>query len=67
MVNVEALLEGQTLTVTALGRHSQRLTSAKHTIKQSDRLVGNTHLETERVHFYRAITHGGAGLLRLYL
>ncbi len=57
MTNVDALIQGQTLTVTGLGKHSQRPTNAKHAIKQSDRLVGNPHLESERLHFYRAITH----------
>jgi Transposase DDE domain len=57
MTNVDALIQGQTLTVTGLGRHSQRPTNAKYAIKQSDRLVGNTHLQSERVHLYRAIVH----------
>jgi len=57
MTNVEALIQGQTLTVTGLGRHSQRPTNTKHAIKQSDRLIGNVHLEYDRIHFYRAIVH----------
>jgi hypothetical protein len=38
MTNVRALIQGQTLTVTGLGRHSHRSTNTKHAIKQSDRL-----------------------------
>jgi len=57
MTNVDAVIQGQTLTVTGLGRHSPRPTSAKHAIKQSDRLVGNAHLHRERVSLYRAVSH----------
>ncbi len=57
MTNVEALITGQTLTVTGLGRYLPRPIHAKHAIKQSDRLVGNPHLQGEQVHFYRAIVH----------
>ncbi len=57
MTNVDALITGQTLTVTGLGRHSSRPIHTKHAIKQSDRLVGNAHLQTERIHVYRAIVH----------
>jgi len=57
MTNVGALLQGQTLTVTGLGRSSCRPVSAKYAIKQSDRLVGNTHLKTELVQIYRALIH----------
>lgn len=57
MTNVEALIQGQTLTVTGLGRNSHRATNAKHAIKQSDRLIGNTHLEHDRIHLYQALVH----------
>src|SRR3989338_7706700 len=57
MTNVAALIQGRTLTVTGLGRNSPRPTSAKHAIKQSDRLVGNTHLHHEQIHLCRALTH----------
>ena len=54
---VTALVQGQTLTVTALGRSSPRAISMKHGIKHSDRLIGNVHLHEERGAIYRAITH----------
>ncbi len=41
---VESLVYGQILTVTGLGRSSLRNISMKHSIKQSDRLIGNPHL-----------------------
>lgn len=57
MTSVEALVTGQTLTVTALGRHSPRDSKTKHAIKQADRLIGNPHLYAQRDEFYRALTH----------
>ena len=57
MTTVEALVTGQTLTVTALGRHSPHDIKTKHAIKQADRLVGNPHLYAQRDSFYRALTH----------
>ena len=57
MTNVDSLIQGQRLTVTGLGRHSSRPTSRKHAIKQSDRLIGNSHLVKERIAIYRAIIH----------
>ena len=53
---VESLVHGQVLTVTGLGRSSLRNTSMKHTIKQSDRLIGNTHLYGERQSIYQTVT-----------
>ena len=52
MTGVEGLLNGQTLSVTAVGRHSPRETTSKHAIKQADRLIGNAHLFAERELFY---------------
>jgi hypothetical protein len=52
---VESLLYGQTLTVTGLGRASRRATLMKHSIKQSDRLIGNPHLTHERRAIYQAL------------
>jgi len=57
MTSVEALVVGQTLTVTALGRHSPRDSKTKHAIKQADRLIGNPRLYAQRDEFYRAFTH----------
>ena len=48
---VEALLKGQRLWLTALGRHVGG-TSEKHGIKRIDRLLGNGHLRPERAAFY---------------
>ena len=53
---VGALIEGQTLTVTGLGRSSLRNISMKHSIKQSDRLIGNSHLYKEREYLYQTVT-----------
>ena len=55
MAGVEALVTGQTLTVTGLGRALPRDISMKHGIKQSDRLVGNVHLFEERCAIYQAV------------
>lgn len=55
--NVDALLHGQRLSVTGLGRSSRRDIMTKHAIKQSDRLVGNGHLFSERFAYYQAICH----------
>lgn len=53
--NVDSLLYGRCLSVTGLGRSSRRSSHTKHAIKQSDRLVGNTHLFHERIQFYQAM------------
>lgn len=53
---VESLIYGNTLTVTGLGRSSLRNISMKHSIKQSDRLVGNAHLYEERKSIYQMVT-----------
>jgi len=53
---VESLIHGNTLTVTGLGRSSLRYISMKHSIKQSDRLIGNPHLYEERASIYQAVT-----------
>ena len=52
---VESLLYGQTLTVTGLGRSSLRASGMKHSIKHSDRLIGNGHLCQERLSIYQAV------------
>jgi Transposase DDE domain len=53
---VESLVYGQTLTVTGLGRSSLRDISMKHSIKQSDRLIGNIHLYAERLCLYQSVS-----------
>ena len=55
MDTVESLVYGQTLTVTGLGRASLRNISMKHSIKQSDRLIGNPHLYEERWAIYQTV------------
>jgi len=52
---VNALVCGQSLTVTKLGRHLPRDISMKHGIKQSDRLIGNTCLYEESPVIYQAV------------
>lgn len=49
---VQALLDGQRLGLTALGRHLPGRTTPKHAIKRMDRLLGNPHLQQERPLFY---------------
>ena len=55
MDGVESLVYGQTLTVTGLVRSSLRDISMKHSIKQSDRLIGNPHLYDERFTIYQTV------------
>lgn len=52
---VEALLHGQRLTLSDLGRHLPGVESARHAIKRVDRLLGNDHLHGERCAIYRAL------------
>lgn len=49
---VNALVTGQRLWLTALGRHVGGGVSEKHGIKRIDRLLGNRHLRLERRGFY---------------
>ena len=53
---VDALVRGQTLTVTGLGRATVRDISMKQGIKHSDRLVGNPHLRAEGQSIYQAVS-----------
>jgi len=53
---VAALVTGQTLTVTGLGRATVRDISMKQGIKQSDRLIGNRHLSAEGQSIYQAVS-----------
>lgn len=54
--NVLAALMGQCLTVTGLGRAIQSEAKPKHCIKRADRLLSNTHLQSEYLSIYSAIT-----------
>lgn len=53
---VQALIAGQRLGLTALGRHLPGNIAPKHAIKRMDRLVGNPHLQQERPLFYWHVT-----------
>jgi hypothetical protein len=61
---VSALLHGHHLTLTDLGRamHSEAYT--KHSIKRVDRLLGNAHLQHERLLFYWKMLTALLGSLR---
>lgn len=53
---VDAVTRGGRLTLTGLGHTLHSRTSIKHTIKRMDRLLGNTHLQCERLLIYAAVT-----------
>lgn len=55
MDNIEGLVYGHTLTVTGLGRCLPRDIDMKHAIKQSDRLIGNSHLTREVPVIYQSV------------
>jgi hypothetical protein len=48
---------GRALTLTALALGTSRATSVRHRVKCVDRLLGNAHLERERIDTYRALAH----------
>jgi hypothetical protein len=50
---VQALMIGQRLSLTHLGRHRQGRAHVKHHIKAVDRLLANAHLHTEIPNVYR--------------
>lgn len=52
MSSVSALLHGNCLTLTDLGRAMPSEAYTKHSIKRVDRLLGNAHLQHERPLFY---------------
>ena len=52
---VHGLLVGGRLTLTDLGRQLQTAAFVKHNIKCVDRLLGNAHLQHERVAIYRGV------------
>jgi hypothetical protein len=52
---VHALLDGNKLSLTQLGRHRDGSAFEKHHIKAADRLLANRHLHSERDAIYRAI------------
>jgi len=56
MAAVGAGLSGASVSITALGRALSGPAYIKHKIKRLDRLVGNRHLNTERMALYGAMT-----------
>lgn len=55
-VNVMAALNGEVLTVTALGRSIKSEAKEKHCIKRADRLLSNRRLHGERQDLYAALS-----------
>ncbi len=55
-VNVKAALDGQSLTVTHLGRAISSEAKEKHCIKRADRLLSNGHLHAERLRIYSTVS-----------
>ena len=53
MVATEALLDGNQLSLTQLGRNISGTVAPKHNIKLVDRLLGNTHLHTDKITIYQ--------------
>lgn len=53
LVSVEGLLRGRELWLSELGRHLPGRAKEKHKIKRVDRLLGNPHLQHERLGLYR--------------
>ncbi len=48
MVATEALLDGNQLSLTQLGRNISGAVAPKHNIKRIDRLLGNPHLHSDK-------------------
>ena len=53
MLATQALLTGQRLSLTQLGRQLASAAQVKHKIKRIDRLLGNAHLHHERTSIYQ--------------
>ena len=53
IVATKSLLDGNQLSLTQLGRNISGNVAAKHSIKRIDRLLGNHHLNTDRLAIYR--------------
>ena len=56
MAAVESGLTGASVSITALGRAVSGATHIKHKIKRMDRLVGNSHINGERLALYGVMT-----------
>ena len=53
----DALISGNKLTLTEIGRNLSGAAHVKHKIKRVDRFLKNTHLHNERIAIYHAIAH----------
>ncbi len=53
IVATTSLLDGDKFSLTELGRKINSRTSPKHCIKRIDRLLGNHHLNSERLAIYQ--------------
>lgn len=53
---IEAVVQGAPLSLTSLGRSLTTKAQVKHNIKKVDRLLGNIHLQKERIYFYQWMT-----------
>ncbi|CAM3961185.1 IS4 family transposase [Shewanella aquimarina] len=53
MVATKSLLDGDQLSLTQLGRHISGNVAPKHSIKRIDRLLGNRHINNDRLTIYR--------------
>ncbi len=51
----DALVRGERLTLTAIGRHLPSKAKVKHKIKRVDRLLGNTKSHADLINIYQAI------------
>jgi len=64
MCAVSALLAGRRLTLTAVGRFMPGDGQPRHAIKRADRLLANSHLQTERPLFYLMMLRALLGALK---
>ncbi|GAB3391574.1 hypothetical protein GCM10027514_35690 [Azotobacter armeniacus] len=64
MAAVAALLQGRSLSLTALGRFLPGSAYPRHAIKRVDRLLGNRQLQAERGLFYWAMRRALLGSLK---
>ena len=53
MVATKSLLDGDQLSLTQLGRNISGNVAPKHSIKRIDRLLGNRHINNDRLTIYR--------------
>ena len=53
---VETAMQTQYVTLTGLGRRLPSSTAIKHKIKKVDRLLGNQHLQEERIEIYKQLS-----------